>query len=220
METTGNGLIKDQEIIKDPRINWDYPQPRSGIAGSLDKFFGPGTTRAEAWIEGVFCTAAAIAMPLYAYLNGFDWNLIQYILATLIAFDMVGGIITNATSSAKRWYHRPGQGFKEHYSFIALHVGYLFLVAWLFRSMDWAYFGVISAILLLAAFIVLRVPLYLRRPLAFGMVVITLLINSYGFSPTVGLEWFIPFLFIKLIASHALREEPYRPESENVSVTS
>jgi hypothetical protein len=220
METTGNGLIKDQEIIKDPRINWDYPQPRSGIAGSLDKFFGPGTTRAEAWIEGVFCTAAAIAMPLYAYLNGFDWNLIQYILATLIAFDMVGGIITNATSSAKRWYHRPGQGFKEHYSFIALHVGYLFLVAWLFRSMDWAYFGVISAILLLAAFIVLRVPLYLRRPLAFGMVVITLLINSYGFSPTVGLEWFVPFLFIKLIASHALREEPYRPEGENVSTTS
>jgi hypothetical protein len=211
METTGNGLIKDQEIIKNPPINWDYPQPRPGIAGSLDKFFGPGTTRAEAWIEGVFCIAAAIAMPLYAYLNGFNWSLIQYILATLIAFDMVGGIITNATSSAKRWYHRPGQGFKEHFSFIALHVGYVFLVAWLFRSMDWTYFGVFSAGLLLAALIVLRAPLYLRRPLALGIIVIALLVNSYGFSPTIGLEWFVPFLFTKLIASHALREEPYRP---------
>jgi hypothetical protein len=122
-----------QEIIMTTRINWKYPQPRSGFAGALDKFFGPGTTGAEAWIEGVFCIGAGVAMPLYAYLNGFEWSLVQYILAAWLAFDMVGGIITNATSSAKRWYHRPGQGFKEHFNFIALHIGYLFLVAWLFR---------------------------------------------------------------------------------------
>jgi hypothetical protein len=73
------------------------------------------------------------------------------------------------------------------------------------------YFGGLSAVLLLAAFIVLRAPLYLQRPLAFGMVVIAFLFNRYGFSPTMGLEWFVPFLFIKLLASHALREEPYRP---------
>lgn len=194
-----------------PSINWKYPPPRSGFAGAFDKFFGPGTTRAEAWLEAVFCLGAGIAMPLYAYLNGFEWSLVQYILAAWIAFDMVGGIITNATSSAKRWYHRPGQGFKAHFSFIALHIGYLFLVAWLFRSMDWMYFGGLSAFLLLAAFIVLRAPLYLQRPLAFGMVVIAFLFNRYGFSPTMGLEWFVPFLFIKLLASHALREEPYRP---------
>jgi hypothetical protein len=220
METTGNGLIKDQEIIKSPHINWDFPQPRSGITGSLDKFFGPGTTKAEAWVEGVACIGAGITMPIFAYLNGFNWSFLQYILATLLAFDMVGGIVTNATSSAKRWYHRPGQGFKQHYSFIALHVAYLFLVALLFRSMDWTYFGMLSFGLLLTAFIVLRAPLYLRRPLAFGMIVIALLVNSYGFSPTVGLEWFVPFLFIKLIASHALREEPYRPERRNESATS
>jgi hypothetical protein len=199
------------------RINWDYPQPRRGFAGALDKFFGPGTTRAEAWIEGIFSVGAGIALPVYAYMNGFQWSLVQYILVALIAFDMVGGIVTNAASSAKRWYHRPGQGFKEHFSFIALHIGYIFLVAGLFRSMDWVYFGVLSGLLLLAAWIVLSAPLYLQRPLAFGMVVLAFLINSYGFSPTHGLEWFIPFLFFKLIASHALREEPYRPESKDAS---
>jgi hypothetical protein len=155
-------------------------------------------------------------MPLYAYLNGFPWSLIQYFLATLIAFDMVGGIVTNATSSAKRWYHRPGQGFKEHFSFIALHIGYIFLVAGLFRSMDWVYFGVLQVLLLLAAWIILSAPLYLQRPLAFGVAVVASLINGYGFSPTFGLEWFIPFLFLKLIASHALREGPYQLDREDV----
>jgi hypothetical protein len=196
------------------KINWQYPPPRSGFAGALDKFFGPGTTKAEAWLQGVFSIAAGIAMPLYAHLNRLDWTVFQYILATWLAFDTVGGIVTNATSSAKRWYHRDGQGFKEHFGFIAFHTVYFFLVAWLFRSKDWTYFVVLTATLLLVAFIVLKAALYLRRPLAFGIVVIVFIINFYGFTLTAGLEWFVPFLFIKLIVSHALREEPYRPENQ------
>ncbi len=30
-----------------------------------------------------------------------------------------------------------------------------------------------------------------------------------------GLEGFVPFLYLKLLVSHILREEPYRPEDEN-----
>ncbi|MEJ2599475.1 MAG: heparan-alpha-glucosaminide N-acetyltransferase domain-containing protein [Anaerolineales bacterium] len=195
-------------------INWNYPQPRFGFNGAIDKFFGPGTTKAEAWIEAAFCVGAGIAMPIYAFANGFNWSLIQYILATWLAFDLVGGIITNATSSAKRWYHREGQGFQERYAFIALHVVYILLVAWLFRSMDWLYFGILAIYLLGAALIILKIPLYLQRPIAFGALAISLLVNYYVFSPTLGLEWFVPFLFFKLLVSHALREEPYRPLSE------
>lgn len=195
-------------------INWSYPQPRPGFTGAIDKFFGPGTTKAETWIQAVFCIGAGIAMLIYALMNGFDWSLIQYLLAAWMAFDLVGGIITNATSSAKRWYHRQGQGFQEHYAFIAPHVIYVFLVAWLFRSMDWLYFGVIAIYLLGAALIILKAPLYLQRPVAFGALVLSLLMNTYAFSPTLGLEWFIPFLCFKLLVSHALLEEPYRPLSE------
>ena len=193
-------------------INWNYPRPRPGFGGALDRFFGPGTTRAEAWIQALFSIGAAIAMPAYAAASGFGWSLLQYTVATWLAFDLVGGIITNATSSAKRWYHREGQGFREHFRFIVFHVAYLLLVAWLFRGLDWFYAGVLSAVLLVAALTVLRAPLYLRRPLAFGLVIIAFVLNEYAFSPTDGLQWFVPFLFIKLIASHALREEPYRPQ--------
>jgi hypothetical protein len=195
------------------RINWNYPQPRSGFSGAIDKFFGPGTTKAEAWIQAVFSVGAGFAMLIYAFVEGFDWSLIQYILATWMAFDGVGGIITNATSSAKRWYHREGQGFQEHYAFIAIHVIYIFLVAWLFRSMDWLYFGVMAIYLLGAALIILKIPLHLQCPIAFGALAISWLINCCVFSPTPGLEWFVPFLFFKLLVSHALREEPYRPLS-------
>ena len=195
-------------------INWNSPQPRPGFIGAIDKFFGPGTTKAEGWIQAVFSVGAGLAMLIYAFMNGFDWTLIQYILATWMAFDLVGGIITNATSSAKRWYHRQGQGFQELYAFIAPHVVYVFLVAWLFRSMDWLYLGVITIYLLGAALIILKTPLYLQRPVAFGALVLSLLMNTYAILPVHGLEWFVPFLCFKLLVSHALREEPYRPSSE------
>ena len=196
------------------RINWNYPQPRPGFTGAIDKFFGPGTTKAEGWIQAVFSVGAGLAMLTYAFANRLDWSPIQYILATWMAFDSVGGIITNATSSAKRWYHREGQGFREHFSFIAPHAIYIFLVAWLFRSMDWLYFAVMTVYLLGAALIVLKTSLYLQRPIAFGALVLALLLNAYAFSPVRGLEWFFPFLCFKLLVSHALREEPYRPLSK------
>jgi hypothetical protein len=197
-------------------INWNYPQPRAGFYGALDKFFGPGTTKAEVWIQAVFSLAAGIALPIYAARSNLGWSTIQTILATWMAFDLVGGIITNATSSAKRWYHRQGQGFRAHFGFIAFHVVYFFLVAWLYRDGDWQFAWVLSAMLLLAALIVLKTPLYLRRPLAFGMVSFAFVINAYVYPPAPGLEWFVPFLFFKLIVSHGLREEPYRPKWEKV----
>jgi hypothetical protein len=45
------------------RIDSDYPQPHPGFAGALDKFFGPGTTRAEAWIEGSSVSAPGLQCP-------------------------------------------------------------------------------------------------------------------------------------------------------------
>jgi hypothetical protein len=32
-------------------INWNYPAPRAGFAGLLDRFIGPGATRLEMAIE-------------------------------------------------------------------------------------------------------------------------------------------------------------------------
>jgi hypothetical protein len=198
--------------MMDTKIDWNYPQPRTGLAGMLDRFFGPGTTPAEAGLQALFSVTAGVALPIYAFLKNLEWTPIQYLVATLLAFDIVGGIVTNAASSAKRWYHRRGQGFRAHFGFVAFHVVYVFLVAWLFRSMDWGFLVAVSLYLLVAAYLVLKTPLYLQRPLAFGLLALSFVLSIYAFAPTPGLEWFVPFLIFKLVVGHLLREEPYRPE--------
>ena len=194
--------------------NWKYPQPRKGLWGALDRFIGPGATTAEVWLQIVPSVLAAIMAPAYALLNNLGWDATQLVVAGLFAFDMAGGIITNATSTAKRWYHREGQGFRQHFTFVAAHVIHLFVVSWLFLSFDWGFFGITTSYLLIASVLILRSPQYLQRPIAFLLYAIALLMSIYLLEPIVGLEWFLPFFYLKLLVSHLLREEPYRPLSK------
>jgi hypothetical protein len=43
-------------------IDWNYPQPRSGFAGAIDKFFGPGTTKAEGWLQGIMSVSFSVGL--------------------------------------------------------------------------------------------------------------------------------------------------------------
>ncbi len=189
--------------------NWSYLELRKGIAGSWDKFVGPGATGVEQLLSLVPATVAALAVSYYAYIQQLSWSPTQYIVAALLAFDVVGGVTTNATSSAKRWYHREGQGFAQHFGFIAMHAAQIFLVAWLFRGLDMVYFGSVYFYLLISALSVLIVPLRIQRSVALLFVCGAIVVSVYALSPTPGFEWFIPFLFIKLLVSHLTKEEPY-----------
>lgn len=202
-----------QERVEHP-VNWTFPSPRSGFRGAIDRFIGPGATRAELWLQFAPAFVAALLAPAYALLMGHEWSLLLIMLSAVLAIDLVGGVITNATSAAKRWYHRAGEGTREHLQFAALHVVHVLLVAWLFRDADWTYFAVISSFLLIAVWLILSVPLYLQRPVAFALFGAGLLIGTYGFTATPGLEWFLPFFFMKVLVSHLVQEEPYRPVSE------
>lgn len=200
--------------MKTMNINWQYPPPRKGLLGTLDRFIGPGATPAELWLQIMPPILAGVSAPIYAIMTNSGWNIIQLVVVGLLAFDMIGGIITNATSTGKRWYHRERQGFWQHFIFTAVHIFHLFIVAWLFRALDWGYFVTTTLYLFGASAIILKSPLYLRRPGAYLCYALSLLINIYGFKPTVGLEWFLPFFYLKLLVSHLLREEPYRPLGE------
>lgn len=191
------------------QISWSYPACRPGLAGQWDKFVGPGATKAEVLLSLGSATIAALLIVTYAYVYQLGWDLAQYSMAALLAFDIIGGIITNATSSAKRWYHREGQTFSQHFGFVALHAVQIFLVAWLFRGVDMVFFGVVYLYLLVSALGVLMVPLRMQRSIALLFVCGAIMLSIYMLSPTAGFEWFIPCLFIKLLVSHLTREEPY-----------
>lgn len=193
-------------------VYWTSLSPRSGLKGLLDRLTGPGATPAELVLQFVPTLVAAIAAPTYALSLPVQWTPLQLGLITLLSFDLVGGVLTNATSTAKRWYHRPGQGWQQHLAFVSIHVVHILLVALLFRRGDWGFFLGISSYLLAASVLILRFPLYLQRPVALGLYGFALLGDRYLFTPTLGLEWFLPLFFLKILVSHLLREFPYHPE--------
>jgi hypothetical protein len=131
-----------------------------------------------------------------------------------MALDLAGGVIANATTAAKRWYHRDGQRWWDHIGFVAVHL-YPFLVAWLFRGGDWGYALLTYGFLLLAAGAIVAVPLYLQRATALALYMAGLTLALVVVVPTPGLAWFLPLLYLKLLVSHLVREAPFRPNPTN-----
>lgn len=191
-------------------IEWSY-------SGAPDGFFGTGATQAERTLVWVFGLLGAAMLIWHWWAASLPWAWWQYALAVLLALDVLGGVVANALNSCKRFYHSPLQpqetGFtalaKNHLAFAAFHVHPL-IIGVIFGRMNWVY-GLSWYILLVAsAAIILRLPLYLRRPAALGLIVLALLLNFYLIVPVMGFEWFVPALFLKIVYGHSVREEPYR----------
>ena len=193
-------------------IDWNHPEPRTGFAGVLDRFIGPGATPAELNLQFVLPIAAAFVVVGIAATQTVDWTVLQYVVAGFMAFDLIGGIFTNATSSAKRWYHRAGQTPKDHLGFIAIHLLHLSVVSWVFLGWNWQWVVVTGSYLIAATSTVLSVPLYLQRPISLTGFAGAILLIQYAVTAPTGLEWFLPLFYLKLLVSHLPKEEPYRPE--------
>jgi len=192
--------------------DWRYDQPRDGLGGLLDRLTGPGATSAELLLQLLPSLVAMVAAPLYALALPAQWTALELGLIALLALDLVGGILTNATSTAKRWYHRPSQNWQQHLAFVSLHIIHVGLVAFVFRGGDWGFWLGTLGYLLGASILIVRSPLYLQCPVALGLYGLSLLGDRYLVVPTFGLEWFLPFFFLKLLVSHLLPEAPYRSE--------
>lgn len=82
-------------------------------------------------------------------------------------------------------------------------------MAWLFRSGDWAFFGIVYGYLTVSALIILLTPLYLRRMTALLFLLGAFIMNSYIFKPALGLEWFLPTFLTKVLVSNLVKEAPF-----------
>lgn len=196
------------------QIDWHPPRPRRGLLGRWDAFIGPGATITEEWLQllGGLVLAALVSLCFVFRFPGSPSSA-QVIVMILLAFDLSGGIVTNATAPAKRWYHRPGQGLRQHLTFVLPHGIHLVLVAWLFPGSPWWWFPLFYSYLVGTTLLVLAVPLYLQRPVAFLCYAWVIVLNIIVGSP-LGLEWVVPLLFLKLLLSHLLKEAPFRPAPE------
>lgn len=191
-------------------IEWTY-------SGKPDGFFGTGATQAEqnlVWLFGILSTAL---LGWYWWSNAMDWSWWQYAIALLLALDVLGGVVANSLNSCKRFYHSPIQpeetGFtalaKNHFIFTALHIHPL-IIGLIFGNINLTYGAMWYFILVTFSGNILRLPLYLHRPAAMGIIMLAILMNYYVLPPVAGFEWFIPALFLKIVYGHIVREEPYR----------
>ncbi len=193
-----------------PVSQWQYPEPRAGWLGTWDRFVGPGATASELLLSGVAATIAAITVSAYAGLGELGWAWYQHLVAIIITFDLVGGVVTNATPSAKRWYHRKGQGPRELFNFVAWHALQVAVIAVFFRETGvLAYFLWVYLYVLITGAVTLMAPIKLQRSVALLSVCGAVMLADWVLAPIPGLEWFLPILTLKLVVSHLTREEPY-----------
>lgn len=189
-------------------------EPRAGLLGYWDRFVGPGATAGEFWLMVAPAVLAALALPVYVDWAGLGWSTAKTIIMSLLALDLVGGVVTNGSNCAKRWYHRPGQGFAQHFGFVALHGFHVLVIAWLFYRMDLGYIGLVYGYLLLGSLIILKVPLYLQRPTALLVYVGGLGLATIVVAPVPGMQWFLPVFYLKLFVSHLVAESPVTERSQ------
>ena len=192
------------------KIDWSY-------SGTPDGFFGTGATVAEQTIVWVFGLLGTAILGWVVWTHSIPWTWWQFAVAALLALDVLGGVVANALNSCKRFYHSPVKpeetGFtglaKNHFVFTAFHV-HTVIVGVLFGKLDFGYGFFWYFALLASTVVVLRLPLYLRRPAALGIIMLAVLVNLYIFHPVIGFEWLVPALFLKIVYGHVVQEEPYR----------
>lgn len=186
-------------------VNADALKPRPGLAGMVDRLAGPGATRAELLLQFGVAFAAAAAAGIW-YARTADSRPWMIAIAIVLGFDLAGGVVTNATVSAKRWFHREGQGFAQHLGFIAVHVLHLAVIAFVALPASWHYFGVASGMLIGGALVILLSPPALTRPMALAVFAVVLVVHRGVLPVPTGLEWFTPIFFLKLFVSHLVPE--------------
>lgn len=196
------------------RINWRY-------SGQTDGFFGTGATSEERILAtsaaALFTLLIVMTLKWQGYEAAQGW---RFWVLLALAFDVAGGVTANMLNSCKRYYHAPIQnneyGFaafsKNSFGFALIHI-HPIIASWVFGGGLTG--GVIwYSALLAGTALTLATPLYLRRPMAASVVITAIIVNQFWLPVAPGMEWFIPCLFIKIVLAHAVREEPYRPTSD------
>ncbi|PMK02131.1 hypothetical protein [Vibrio sp. 10N.261.55.A7] len=201
-------MSEDKTIIKAAHINWD-------CAGKFNFTTGFGATKVEAAVVNYAAFSAPVLLYFFSWVE-LDWSWLQIAVAAFLTLDMVGGVLSNSLGSMKRFLHTDqslqldwkGKLVGSKFLFPAIHfqlfaIPLCFDIAW---SYAFIWYGIMMGSIVLIHF----VPMYLHRTIALFIVMLSIILANLIPSPT-GLEWLAPIFIIKLVLSHAVREEPYRP---------
>lgn len=143
----------------------------------------PGATRLEALVCYSSAAAGAALSTVLAARSGL--SALPLAVIAVVAFDLYGGAAVNATSSAKRHFHRDGRTWRHHLGFVAIHVQ-PFLLALVVPGFGWWTATVIYALALVGAVVVLGVPRPVRLPVAFAVTALAIGLAQWCPPPSPG----------------------------------
>lgn len=179
---------------------------RSLIRAASDPLIGPEATTFELTLGWGAAFAAALAQLAWAVASG-HWTALQVVVAVLFAFDIGGGVVVNSTRSGRRWWHRESVSRAKEFAFYAAHV-HPFVMAWLWRGYTFTQATALYLSMLAFAVIVsVWTPRYLKRPVAYGLTAIGLVLGATVLRAPAGLVWLPLLYYVKLIAAHAVPDE-------------
>ncbi|MGF1905702.1 hypothetical protein [Aliivibrio salmonicida] len=201
-------MSKDKVTLKGAPINWE-------CSGKFNFTTGYGATKAESAIANYAAFIAPIILYFFAW-KDLDWSVLQIVVASILTLDMIGGVLTNSLGSMKRFLHTDqkldlnwlGKLVGSKFLFPAIHFQ-LFAIPLCF-DISWSYAFFWYGIMMISIVSIHFLPMYLHRPVALLVVILSIILAQSITSP-VGLEWIAPIFIIKLVLSHGVREEPYRP---------
>ena len=132
-------------------IDWKY-------SGKPNVMFGTGATATEQALVWIFGLTGTAILGWMAWTRSLPWAWWQYVIAGVMALDVLGGVVANSLNSCKRFYHAPLQPeetgstafAKNHLGFTALHVHPL-IAALFFGTTSWGYGLIWYAALILAS---------------------------------------------------------------------
>lgn len=193
----------------DISIEWTIPVTPAGWMGGLERFMGPGKSRMELAVElcGGAVSIILLALLIWREPEHDTWSWVQTVVVVLIALDLVGGVLTNATNAAKRWYHRTADP-RPRLIFVASHLLHLSAVGVLLLHSDWSWVITNAVILLGSAVLIERIPAEGKRPVAMATYMVALFINLGLFPLPSSLAWIPPLFFLKLLIGHLVPEAP------------
>ncbi|CAM2979187.1 hypothetical protein SAXI111661_11750 [Saccharomonospora xinjiangensis] len=192
------------------RIDWTVPSTSPGLRGAAQRFFGPGTSRAEIAMQIAGTLFGSALLTIHVTLTG-AWSALSalgVVVLSVLIVDLVGGVVTNATNSAKRWHHRDGATALHRLGFVAAHVLHLVAVAVVLDAGGWDWVLINAGLLLGSAVAIEALPVDLARPCAMALYLVALLVNFTWLPLPAALAWIPVLFFLKLLVCHLVPEAP------------
>lgn len=168
----------------------------------LDDIAPPGTRPGDMLAISVTSLAGAllaITLGLRAGLTP-----MSLLVVTVVALDLFGGAVVNATDAAKRRFHAPGRSGRHHLGFVAVHL-HPFLMALVVPEFGWGAAAAVYGMQVAGACAVLATPGRSRRPVAFGVTVLGVALALTLLPIPTVVVWFAPIILVKLLLAHLLQ---------------